>query len=109
MLLLRECILKFQNSADPTEGIFTFDCVCSLHFLGCAFMSEPQVGPKEQSSLHSRPPSRHLPASANPPVLLRGEDGDSGRERILPGVYGKPDEEDKTNHQPLQGRKRKNV
>lgn len=64
-------------------------------------MSEPQAGTKEQSSLHSRPPSRHLPASANHPVLLRGKDGDSGRERILPGVYGKPDEEDETNHQPL--------
>lgn len=64
-------------------------------------MSEPQAGTQEQSSLHSRPASRQLPASANRPVLLRGKDGDSGRKRILPGVHGKPDEEDKTNHQPL--------
>lgn len=72
-------------------------------------MPEPQVSLEEQSSVHPGPVTRHLPASPHYPVPLRRQDGNAGRQRVLPRFHGELDQEDQTDHKPVQRRQRANV
>ena len=72
-------------------------------------MPKPQIGSEEQPPLHPGSAARHLPAPAHHLVSLRGQNGDSGGQRVLPGLHGEPNKEDQADHQLVQGGQRTHV
>lgn len=70
---------------------------------GGAFVPEPKGGAEEQPAVHPGPAARHVPAPANHPVAIRGQNGDPRGERVFPRVHGEPDQQDQADHEPFQG------
>ena len=59
--------------------------------------------PQELSAVHTRYPSRHLPAPEVHLRRVRGPHARAGRQRVLPGVPGEPDVQVSEVHKTVQG------
>jgi hypothetical protein len=75
------------------------------HGQSCQTLSTEQDEPQKQPALHSRHPTRHLPATASDLFKIRGPDARPPRKRALQHFHQQSHAKVQASHQIVQGRK----